>query len=92
MRRDADGLDFSGPSVRGDRADRNLFLAWGDVHDDGTMRLIRGSKFRLRDVDPRLIEEALRPGQRLVARIRLTGNREEPALTWSAGPADAEPE
>src|SRR5215472_12768073 len=92
VRRDADGFDFSGPSVRGDRSDRNLFLAWGDVHDDGTMRLIRGSKLRLRDVDPRLIEDALRPNRRLVARIRLTGNREEPALTWSAGPADAEPE
>ena len=92
VRRDADGLDFSGPNVRGDRADRNLFLAWGDVHDDGTMRLIRGSKLRLRDVDPRLIEEAMRPNRRLVARIRLTGNREEPALTWSAGPADAEPQ
>jgi hypothetical protein len=92
VRHDADGFDFSGPSVRGDRTDRNLFLAWGDVHDDGTLRLIRGSKLRLRDVDPRLIEEALRPGHRLVARIRLTGNREEPALTWSARPADAEPE
>jgi len=92
VRRDTDGLDFSGPSVRGDRADRNLFLAWGDVGHDGTMRLIRGSKLRLRDVDPRLIEEAMRPGHRLVARIRLTGNREEPALTWSAGPADAEQE
>jgi len=55
------------------------------------MRLIRG-KLRLLDVDPRLIEEAMRPGHRLVARIRLTGNREEPALTWSAGQADAEPE
>ena len=92
VRHDADGFDFSGPSVRGDRTDRNLFLAWGDVHDDGTLRLIRGSKLRLRDVDPRLIEEALRPGHRLVARIRLTGNREEPALTWSARPADAQPE
>jgi hypothetical protein len=92
VRRDADGFDFSGPSIRGDRSDRNLFLAWGDVRDDGTMRLIRGSKLRLGDVDPRLIKEALRPGHRLAARIRLTGNREEPALTWSAGPADAEPE
>jgi uncharacterized protein DUF5990/uncharacterized protein DUF5655 len=92
VRRDAEGFDFSGPSVRGDRADRNLFLAWGDVGHDGTMRLIRGSKLRLLDVDPRLIEEVMRPGHRLVARIRLTGNLEEPALTWSAGPADAEPE
>ena len=91
VRRDADGLDFSGPHVRGDRADRNLFLAWGDVPGDGTLRLIRGSKLGLGGVDPRLVEEAMRPGRRLVARIRLTGTRGEPALTWSAGPADADP-
>ena len=39
-----------------------------------------------------LFHHALRPNRRLVARIRLTGNREEPALTWSARPADAEPQ
>jgi hypothetical protein len=87
VRRDADGYDFSGPSVRGDRADRHLFLAWGDVPGDGTLRLIRGSKLKLTDVDPGLVEEAMRPGHRLVARIRLTGTQGEPALTWSAGPA-----
>ncbi|MBV9451493.1 MAG: hypothetical protein JO345_36960 [Streptosporangiaceae bacterium] len=81
VRRDASGFDFSGPYVRGDRFDRNLFLAWGDVRADGTLRLIRGSKLKLADVDPGLVEEAMRPGHRLVARIRLTG---EPALTWSA--------
>jgi hypothetical protein len=91
VRRDADGFDFSGPNVRGDRADRNLFLAWGDVPGDGTLRLIRGSKLGLADVSPRLIEAAMRPGRRLVARIRLTGSGGEPALTWSAGPADTDP-
>ena len=68
--------------------DRHLFLAWGDVHSDGTLRLIRGSKLGLAEVDPRLVEEAMRPGHRLVARIRLTGT---PGLTWSAEPADSEP-
>jgi len=87
VRRDADGFDFSGPYVRGDRAGRHLFLAWGDVRSDGTMRLIRGSKLGLGRVDPRLIEEAMRPGHRLVARIQLTGT---PGLTWSAEPAAAE--
>jgi hypothetical protein len=63
VRRDEDGFDFSGPYVRGDRADRHLFLAWGDVHSDGTLRLIRGSKLRLAGLDPRLVEEAMRaPG------------------------------
>ena len=83
VRRDADGFDFSGPHVRGDRSDRHLFLAWGDVPGDGTLRLIRGSKLALGRVEPRLVDEAMRTGQRLVARIRLTGVEEGPALTWS---------
>ena len=85
VRRDADGFDFGGPYVRGARNDRNVFLAWGDVLGDGTMRLVRGSKLKIGEVDPRLIEEAMRPGHRLVAWIRLTG---EPSLTWSAEPAN----
>jgi hypothetical protein len=91
VRRDADGFDFSGSYVRGARDDRNLFLAWGDVRDDSTMRLIRGSKIKLTEVDPRLVKEALRPGHRLVARIRLTGTTGEPGLTWSAEPGHAQP-
>jgi hypothetical protein len=91
VRRDTGGLDFSGPYVRGARDDRNLFLAWGEVHDDGTMRLVRGSKLKLTGVDPRLVEEAMRPGYQLVARIRLTGTAGEPGLTWAAEPAHAQP-
>ena len=65
VRRDADGLDFGGPYVRGDRTDRNLFLAWGDVRDDGTLRLIRGSKLKLADVDrPSIVCGSYRPGPR----------------------------
>ena len=91
VQRDPDGFDFSGPSVRADRADRHLFLAWGDVPGDGALPLFCGSKLGLAGVDPGLVEEAMRPGRRLVARIRLTGTGGKPALTWSAGPADAEP-
>ena len=99
VRRDTDGLDFSGPFVRGDRTDRHLGLAWGDVPGDGTLRLFRGAKLRLVDVDPRLVGEALRPQRRLVARIRLTDPRgnpvcarvHPPALTWSAEPAHLQP-
>jgi len=94
VRRDADGFDFTGPFVGGTRDDRNLGLAWGDVPGDGTLRLFRGAKLRLVDVDPALIEEAMRPGHRLVARIRLTDPRgnpvcarvHRPALTWSVRP------
>jgi hypothetical protein len=94
VRRGADGFDFTGPFVGGTRDDRNLGLAWGDVPGDGTLRLFRGAKLRLVDVDPALIEEAMRPGHRLVARIRLTDPRgnpvcarvHPPALTWSVRP------
>jgi len=94
VRRDADGFDFTGPFVGGTRDDRSLGLAWGDVPGDGTLRLFRGAKLRLVDVDPALIEEAMRPGHRLVARIRLTDPRgnpvcarvHPPALTWSVQP------
>ena len=91
VRRGDDGLDFGGPVVRGARDDRHLGLAWGDVPGDGTLRLFRGAKLRLVDVEPGVIEAAMRPGHRLVARIRLTdanGNPvcarvHPPALTWA---------
>jgi len=91
VRRGDDGLDFGGPFVRGARDDRHLGLAWGDAPGDGTLRLFRGAKLRLVDVEPGMIEAAMRPGHRLVARIRLTdanGNPvcarvHPPALTWS---------
>jgi len=52
--------------------------------------VFRGAKLRLVDVDPGLIEQALRPGHELVARIRLTDARGNPIcarghppyLTW----------
>jgi hypothetical protein len=89
-----DGYDFTGPSVGGDRTDRNLGLVWGDVPGDGTLQLFRGAKLRLVDVPPDLITDAMRPGHSLVARVRLTDDRGNPVcarlrpshLTWSAEP------
>ncbi len=94
VRRGSEGFDFSGPFVRGDRTDRHLGLAWGEVPGDGTLRVFRGAKLRLVDVEPGLIEDAMRPGHQLVARVRLTdpkGNPvcarvRPPAIAWSAEP------
>jgi hypothetical protein len=80
------GPDFGGPFVRGDRTDRHLALAWGDVPGDGTLHLFRACKFGFAQVDPGLVEDALRPGRRLVARVRLTDARGNPGcadLAWS---------
>jgi hypothetical protein len=89
-----DGYDFTGPSVGGDRTDRNLGLVWGEVPGDGTLHMFRGAKLRLVEVPPDLITEAMRPGHRLVARVRLTDDKGNPVcarlrpshLTWSAEP------
>jgi uncharacterized protein DUF5990 len=92
VRRDEGGFDFAGPFVRGVRDDRHLGLIWGDLVGDETLEVFRGAKLRLVDVDAGLIEHALRPGHKLVARIRLTDARGNPIcarvhppyLTWSA--------
>ena len=89
-----DGYDFTGPSVSGDRTDRNLGLVWGEVPGDGTLQLFRGAKLRLVDVPADLITDAMRPGRCLLARVRLTDDRGNPVcaglrpshLTWSAEP------
>jgi hypothetical protein len=87
IRRGAGGIDFGGPFVRGDRTDRHLALAWGDVGADGTFRLFRGTKFRLGDLDPGLVEQALRSGARLVVGVRFTDAHGDPIrpaeVTWS---------
>jgi Family of unknown function (DUF5990)/Domain of unknown function (DUF5655) len=89
------GYDFTGPSVGGDRTDRNLGLVWGEVPGDGTLKMFRGAKLRLVEVPPHLITDAMRHGHRLVARVRLTDDKGNPVcarlhpshLTWSAEPA-----
>ena len=99
VRRGDDGIDFGGPFVSGDRTDRNLGLAWGEVPGDGTFRLFRCVKIRLVDVDPGIVEDAMRPGHQLVARVRLTDARGNPIcarvrppdIAWSAGRAGPPP-
>ena len=97
VKRDDDGFDFAGLYVRGDRSDRHFGLAWGDVPGDGTLRIFRGAKFRFADIDPGIIEQAMRPGYQLTVRVRLTDARGNPVcasirppqVAWSAEPASA---
>ena len=94
VRQADDGYDFSGPFVRGVRDDRHLGLAWGDLPGDGTLQTFSGAKLRLVDVPPGLIAQAMRPGHRLVARVRLTDAKGNPVtarlhppyIAWSAEP------
>jgi hypothetical protein len=95
VRRDDDGqLDFGGPFVYGARGERSLGLRWGTLAEDDTFDVFRAAKLRLSDVDPALVEEAVREGRRLVCRLGLTDEHGHPRcasvrppdVIWSTSP------
>ena len=86
------GTDFGGPFVKGKRGERFLYLSWGTVDDDGAFTLFRAAKLWLTEFDSSPIEEAIRPGRRLVGSLRLTDRKghplcarvRPPTIVWSA--------
>jgi hypothetical protein len=87
--------DFRGPYVHGRRAERFLYLAWGDHPSDGGFVMFRRAKLHLSCLDPDLIAAAAAPAHRLVARLALTDGRgaprcaslRPPNIAWSAEPS-----
>jgi Family of unknown function (DUF5990)/Domain of unknown function (DUF5655) len=86
-----DGVDVSGPFVRGRRGSRAIGLAWGELHAGGRFALFRALGLHIDDIDPSLIAAASEPGRRLVARLGLTDHKGNPRcatvrppdVTWS---------
>jgi hypothetical protein len=92
VRRDEDGrIDIGGPCVHGGRGERSLGLRWGTLGFDDTFEVFRAAKLRFSDVDPLLVEHALRQDARLVATLGLTDGAGQPVcasvrppdVTWS---------
>jgi hypothetical protein len=87
------GRDFGGPFVSGHRDDRHLGLRWYGRGPDGRIENFRGAKLRFAEVDPVLIDEALRTGRPLLARVVLTDEHgwprcarvHPPAIAWTVG-------
>jgi hypothetical protein len=78
VRRLEDGeVDFGGPFVHGRRGERSLGLRWGTLAY-ADLEVFRAAKLRLSDLDPSLVERALRGGGRLVCRLGLTDDRGDP--------------
>jgi hypothetical protein len=69
---DEGDIDFGGPLVSGRRGERFLYLSWGTVAPDGTFTLFRAAKLWLSEVPPSMVQEALRPGRRLIGSLGLT--------------------
>lgn len=86
------GRDFGGPFVSGHRDDRHLGLRWYGRAPDGRIENFRGA-LRFVEVDPALIDEALRTGRPLLGRVVLTDEHGWPrcarvhpsAIAWSVG-------
>jgi Family of unknown function (DUF5990) len=83
------GFDFRGPAVHGKRAERFLYLTWGNV-TDGNFAMFRRAKLVLNQIDPKVVSTALTEERPLVGMIRLTdpsgspmcGRVKPPDLVW----------
>jgi hypothetical protein len=95
VKRTDDGqLDFGGPFVHGVRGQRALGLRWGTLAADDAFDVFRAAKLRLGDLDPALLDQALRSGHRLVCSLGLTDEHgyprcasvRPPDVIWSTRP------
>jgi len=90
VRRDG-AIDFRGPYVHGPKAERILYLAWVAVRGG---EMVARIKLRLADIDPGLIDRAIRDDTTLVATLPLvnangkpmSGGVRPPAVQWSVEP------
>lgn len=88
---DGGDIDFGGAFVKGQRGERFLYLSWGTVDDDGAFTLFRAAKLWLSEIDPSVLQEAMRPGHHLVGSLGLTDRKghplcasvRPPAIAWS---------
>ncbi|RST09046.1 monooxygenase [Streptomyces sp. WAC07149] len=91
-RRDAAGLDLTGPWIQGRPGQRFVYLTWNGVDGTGVRGMFRRAKLMLDAVDPAAAAAAADTGL-LVARLALTDAHgrplcaavRPPAVTWSAG-------
>jgi ankyrin repeat protein len=99
VRRDDSGaLDLGGPFVHGTRGARHLGLRWVVVTPEDELRVFRGAKLRISDVEPELLEEAVRGRRALVATVGMTDEHghpicatiRPPLVEWSVGSVRAE--
>jgi hypothetical protein len=86
--------DFRGPHVHGKRAERFLYLTWGDLSPTGEFTMFRRAKLHLSSLDESLITAAAEPTHHLIARLGLTDGKgaprcaslRPPAIDWTAEP------
>jgi hypothetical protein len=90
---DDDDVDFRGPYVNGRRGERFVYLAWGEVDDDGIFTMFRRLKLHLTPLVEQESAEKVLTAQRIQAVLELTDTRGRPLaasvrppwVTWRLG-------
>ncbi len=88
-----DELDFRGPSVNGRRGERFVYLAWGEVGEDGTFAMFKRLKLHLAPLLEQYPKPSLLSAKRVQAVLELTDTRGRPLaasvrppwVTWRLG-------
>jgi hypothetical protein len=86
-------VDFRGPYVNGRRGERFVYLAWGEVDDEGTFTMFRRLKLHLTPLLEQESPEKVAGAQRIQAILELTDTRGRPLaasvrppwVTWRRG-------
>ena len=86
-------VDFRGPYVNGRRGERFVYLAWGEVDDDGTFTMFRRLKLHLTPLLEQEPGDKVATAQRIQAVLELTDTRGRPLaasvrppwVTWRLG-------
>jgi len=71
-------VDFKGPYVHGRRAERFLYLSWGEVDGDGQFTMFRRLKLHLTPLLEHVTPEALLAARRIRAFLELTDTKGRP--------------
>jgi hypothetical protein len=71
-------LDFRGPYVHGRRAERFLYLSWGEVDANGTFTMFRRLKLHLSPLTVEFTSEVLLAARRIQAFLELTDPKGRP--------------
>ncbi|MFE5089403.1 DUF5990 family protein [Streptomyces sp. NPDC056638] len=86
-----DGFEIKGPYVQNRLGGRFVYLSWGTVDENGVFTMFRRAKLMLGDIDPAVLEAAVRSGH-LTARLTLSDTKGQPlcarvrppTVEWSA--------
>ncbi|MFI6723310.1 DUF5990 family protein [Streptomyces atratus] len=86
-----DGVEIKGPHVQNRLGGRFVYLSWGTVDENGVFTMFRRAKLMLGDIDPAVLEAAVRSGH-LTAQLPLSDTKGQPlcarvrppTVEWSA--------